>query len=83
MLRAPPARAVRASANSGLTGSHAERERPGAADLSGRPGHRDGVVEGELGEALKPRSQRDPQLHAGQVGAQGSGGCRGRTRRAG
>ncbi len=48
----------------------AERECPRAADLPGRPGHRRRVGEGELGEALQPGGQRDPELHAGQVGSQ-------------
>jgi lauroyl/myristoyl acyltransferase len=39
-------------AASGLSAGDAERERPRATDLPGRPGHRSGVGQGELREAL-------------------------------
>src|SRR3984885_15567452 len=48
----------------------AERQRPRAPDLSRGPGPGGRVGEGELGEALEPGFERDPELHAGQVRSQ-------------
>src|SRR5580692_9793334 len=53
-----------------VSAGDAERERPRAPDLSRGPGHRCGVGEAELGEALEPGFERDPELHAGQVRSQ-------------
>ena len=71
----------------GLTAARGQGMRTGIvrgpAHLAGRPRDRAGVGQLELGVARHPLLERDPQLHAGEVRARGSGGCRDRTRRGG